>query len=75
LAEWNKAKGLFQETKFCNPKVKKPRLRHLKHKAEKSKDLPQCLRKHFDSYFQICRALGCEQGEPGDQVEMFEDEE
>ena len=75
LAGWNIKKGLSQETKFCNPKVKKPRLKHPKHREEKSKDLPQCLRRHFDAYFQICRALGCEQGKPSDQVEMFEDEE
>jgi len=74
LVEWNLKQKPNQQTNFCNPKIKKPRLKHIKHKDEKSKSLPKCLRKHFDAYFQICLALGCEQGEPSPQMEIFEEE-
>jgi Rieske Fe-S protein len=41
----------------------------VKHKDEKSKSLPLALRgKHFDAYFQICKALGCTQGTPSNQL-------
>jgi len=76
LVEWNNKHQLCPETKFCNPKIKKVRgSPKPKHKEEKSRELPECLRKHFNAYFQICRALGCEQGKPSNQFEMFEDED
>jgi hypothetical protein len=59
LAEYNKNQG-FSSSKFCDPcktsiKKKKP-----PHPEENSPLLPQELRgKHFDSYKQICIALGC----------------
>jgi len=74
LVEWNQRIRPSQQTKFCNPKIKKPRTKHPKHKDEKSADLPKCLRKHFDANYQICLALGCEQGEPSPQMEIFEEE-
>jgi len=75
LVRWNVKKGLYQNTRFCNPKIKKLRKDQIKpnHGEERSKELPESLRKHFDAYFQLCKALGCEQGKPSNQTEMFED--
>lgn len=64
-----------RETDFCNPKVKQPRKAKPRYKDEKSKDLPSVLRKHFNSYFQICLALGCTQGEPSPQGDLFEEDD
>jgi hypothetical protein len=50
------------EMRFCNPN---PSIRRInkkpKHPEEKSSRLPLAARKHFDCYWQICTALGCEQ--------------
>jgi len=75
MVEWNEKHRLVGETRVCNPKIKKPRKKHPRHKEERSQELPKEIRKHFDAYFQICRALGCEQGEPSSQVELFEGED
>lgn len=53
----------------CNPLARHRIKKKARHKDEKSKDLPAALRgKHFNAYFQICKALGCEQGTPSDQL-------
>jgi len=75
LVEWNKKHDSTTDTRMCNPKVKKPRNKHPRHKGEKSPELPNEIRRHFDAYFQVCKALGCEQGMPSSQTEMFEDED
>lgn len=59
---------------FCNPN---PRIRRIpqkpKHPQESSPYLPKAIRgKHFNSYWQICLALGCQQCVAGPQEEMFE---
>ncbi len=63
------------ETKICNPKIKKPRRRKKKHRDEKSRSLPKIVRKHFDSYFEVCKAIGCQQGEPSPQGDFFEEDD
>lgn len=74
LAEYNK-KNRTNETKPCNPKIKRPRGTKPRHPDENSNRLPACLKgKHFDAYFQICQALGCSQGEAGPTEETFEEE-
>lgn len=58
LAEYNKNQG-FSKAKFCDP-IKSVRGKKKKHPGEKSELLPEEIRgKHFDSYRQICLALGC----------------
>ncbi|MHB8755247.1 MAG: hypothetical protein ACYC92_09875 [Candidatus Acidiferrales bacterium] len=53
----------------CNPLARHRTKKKAKHRGERSKDLPEALRgKHFNAYFQICKALGCEQGTPSDQL-------
>jgi hypothetical protein len=53
----------------CNPLARHRVKRKIKHKDERSKNLPSSLRgKHFNAYFQICRALGCTQGQPSGQL-------
>lgn len=62
---------------FCNPNpmvrrlVKKP-----KHPGESSDYIPVSIRgKHFDSYWQICLALGCQQCVDAPQQELFQIDE
>lgn len=58
LSDYNKRQN-FPKAKFCEP-LKPIRERKKKHPGEKSKLLPAEIRgKHFDSYRQICLALGC----------------
>jgi hypothetical protein len=58
LSDYNKKQN-FPKAKFCNPR-KQIRERKERHPGEESKLLPNELRgKHFDSYKQICIALGC----------------
>jgi len=58
--------------KACNPKTKSLRGRKPRHQDESSEKLPDCLRgKHFNSYYKICRALGCKQGRKGPHRELF----
>jgi hypothetical protein len=56
----------------CNPLARHRIKKKAKHRDEKSKFLPAALRgKHFDAYFQICKALGCAQGTPSDQLVLI----
>ena len=58
--------------KICNPKTKKLRGRKQRHEDECSERLPELLcGKHFNSYYMICKALGCKQGKKGPQRELF----
>jgi hypothetical protein len=63
----------YPTPRICNPKAKKLRgRRHPRHPDESSERLPESLRgKHVNSYYQICRALGCKQGRRGPQRELF----
>ncbi len=58
----NKKLGI--SSKFCDPLIKmarKPRVKPT-HPDENNKDLPKELRKkHYDSFWEICRDLGCEE--------------
>ena len=59
LGEFNKENYPSSRPEFCNPpkpiREKKP-----KHPAESDERLPPQLRgRHFDSYWQICEAMGC----------------
>jgi hypothetical protein len=62
----------FSLPKLCNPKTKKLRGQKQRHDDEKSVRLPEVLRKHFNGYYQICKALGCKQGKKGPQRELFQ---
>jgi hypothetical protein len=58
LAEYNRSEN-FARAEFCNP-CKRVKAQKKKHPGENSKLLPEEIRgKHFDSYRQICIALGC----------------
>jgi intein/homing endonuclease len=71
MVRFNKERG-DQRPRVCNPKTKKLRGRKRGHEDECSERLPECLRgKHFNSYYKICRALGCKQGKKGPQRELF----
>lgn len=64
--------------KPCNPKAKRisRRARKPKHPGEKDDRLPPQIRgSHFNSYFQICKKMGCTQGKKPPQLEIFEDED
>jgi len=76
LAEANVEKGNPRQ-RLCNPhkRVKRVPERKPKHPEEGSRKIPSQIRgKHFDSYWQICTALGCKQARKPDpnQVELFE---
>ena len=47
---------------FCNPKAKRIPKKKEKYPKEKDEKLPENVRKHFNSYWQICKACGCKQG-------------
>jgi len=71
MVRFNKERG-DPRPKVCNPKTKKLRGRKPRHEDECSQRLPELLcRKHFNSYYKICRALGCKQGKKGPQRELF----
>ena len=57
----------------CNPN---PEIRRIKkkpeHPGEKSNIVPKKLRKHFNAYWQICLALGCDQCVETDQLSLIE---
>ena len=61
----------------CNPNPEIRRItRKPKHPGEKSKDLlPANLRKHFNAYWQICLALGCDQCVDTGQLKLIEIQE
>ena len=69
----------YAEPRPCNPNPDvHPDRKKPKHPEEKSKLIPKCIRgKHFNSYWQICTALGCKQcrdAYPG-QGKMFRKED
>jgi hypothetical protein len=77
MVEFNRKKRK-SPSKPCNPKIRRVRKGKNKpsHPDENSEKLPECLRgKHFDAPFQICLALGCQQGIPLPHLEFDEDEE
>ena len=59
---------------FCNPNpALRKVLRKPRHPDERSDYLPGAIRgKHFNSYWRICLALGCEQCVEAPQQELFE---
>lgn len=59
LAEFNRQKG-YSNAEFCDPTKPIKGKQKEKHPSERSKLLPDEIRgKHFNSYKQICIALGC----------------
>jgi hypothetical protein len=74
LIEKNSNQGEFT-IKKCNPKQKRIPQRKPKKSQEKDERLPDYLRKHFNSYWQICKACKCKQGKKSPQAEMTLDEE
>lgn len=72
MVRFNKERG-YPPAKICNPKTKKLRGRKPRHDDESSDKLPDRLcGKHFNSYYKVCRALGCNQGKKGPQRELFD---
>jgi len=62
----------YSHPRTCNPKAKRLRGRKPRRCDENSEKLPVLLRgKHFNSYYKICRALGCRQGKELPQRELF----
>jgi len=62
----------------CNPKAKRLRrgARKPRHSDECDSRLPPALRgHHFNAYYQICKKIGCKQGKPSPQLEIFGDED
>ena len=59
-------------TKKCNPnpKLRRRSKRKPKHTGEKSQNLPEEVRRHFNSYWRICLALGCDQCKSDRQLKM-----
>jgi len=71
MVRFNRERG-YAQPKFCNPKTKKLRGRKPHHEDESDERLPESLRgRHFNSYYKICRALGCKQGKKGLKRELF----
>lgn len=63
---------------FCNPNPKLRRVPNKKpeHAGEHSGYIPEQIRgKHFDTYWQICLALGCQQCVESPQQELFDAEQ
>ena len=59
--------------KKCNPNPKIRRIRKKpRHPGQKSEILPPKLRKHFNAYWQICLALGCDQCVEAAQLSLLE---
>jgi hypothetical protein len=74
FAEADKLIGKTRLPPFCNPN---PRVRRISkkptHPGESSDYIPQQIRgKHFDAYWQICLALGCQQCDDVAQKQLFE---
>jgi len=75
LADLNDLIG--QKHKICNPEIKKVRSLKPEHPCESSDGIPDIIRgQHFNSYWQICKALKCKQGKPSPQgrFELTEEE-
>lgn len=59
-------------TKLCNPLQKKRYRAKPPHPCEAAKILPPKLRgRHFNSFWEICRCLGCKQGVADPQGKLF----
>jgi len=71
MVEYNQNQN-FSRPKPCNPKTKKLRGNKPRHDDEQNERLPEALRRHFNSYYQICKKLGCKQGKKGPQRELFQ---
>jgi len=72
MVEFNRQRG-YSAPKPCNPKIKKVRDRKPRHPDENNENIPEALRgKHFNTYYKICQALGCNQGKKNAQGELFE---
>ena len=72
LADYNRS--INHESGFCNPKKKKLRANQKKpkHPCEGHELIPEGLRsKHFNTYWQICRKLGCSQKFKQSQLELL----
>ncbi|HEV2380634.1 MAG TPA: hypothetical protein VG206_12670 [Terriglobia bacterium] len=73
MASHNEGQGGSRRA-ACNPLAKHRVRPKTKHPEEKSKRLPEALRrKHFNAYFQICKALGCSQGTPSNQLVLIQE--
>lgn len=60
--------------KECNPLQKTVRQIKPPHPCEGHERIPLEIRhKHFNAYWELCRALGCTQGVPGPQLDSEED--
>ncbi|MEM4382259.1 MAG: hypothetical protein QXX19_08535 [Candidatus Caldarchaeum sp.] len=59
LAKENQRRGKNSVGSFC-PGYKQRQRAKVKHPLEGDKRLPQQVRKHFDTYWQICAACGCQ---------------
>jgi len=78
LAQYNIERKGAHQSRFCDPRRKKVRKIKAKHPCEGSDRLPPELRgRHFDSYWQICKRLGCTQRfeQPQPELPGFEEEE
>jgi hypothetical protein len=71
MAGWNQLQS-GASGRFCNPLARHKIRPKKKHKDERSAGLPKELRgMHFNAYFQICKGMGCTQGEPSDQLVLI----
>lgn len=65
--EYNK-KTFKKNHEECNPLEKDIRQPKPRHPCENHEKIPERIRgRHFDGYWQICKALGCAQGKPSQQ--------
>jgi hypothetical protein len=64
MAEFNRAHHPHRKQKLCIPPKIIKKFKSI-HPAEQSDRLPQELHdKHFDAYWQVCKAIGCTQFRP-----------
>lgn len=64
-------KNFKDRTEQCFPLHRKTRGMHKKHPEENSEKLPEKIRgKHFDSYTQICKEMGCERWIDKNQLKL-----
>lgn len=73
LVRWNQehAPGL---ARLCNPKARQVRRIKPAHPEETSERLPCQVRRHFDAAFEVCLALGCEQGRREPELAFAEED-
>jgi len=74
MVRYNKRHRRY-ESKKCNPLVKKTRTTKPQHPGERDERLPLEVRRHFDATFEVCRALGCNQGGPTGEMVLGIDNE